>query len=84
MKENHENLKRDVKDLLDESANLCHLAFSAGRLHVRPWPQMESLRQDILRRCGRADGAAFMGNGPEAPSPGLEPEGRACCDCDGE
>ena len=75
MKEITENLKRDVKDLLTESANLVTGFFKRGACTVRAVAgKWKAFAQDISDAVDALMEPPFMGNGPEAPAQELDPE----------
>ncbi len=75
MKEITGNLKRDVKELLAESANLVTGFFKRGACTVRAVAdKWKAFAQDISNAVDTLMEPPFVGNGPEAPAQELDPE----------
>ena len=74
MKEIAGNLKRDVKDLLGESANIVTGVFRRGACTVRVMAdKWRAFAHDISGAVDTLMKPAFAEGGPEAPEPALDP-----------
>lgn len=74
MKEITGNLKRDVKDLLGESASLVTGVFKRGACTVRVMAEKwKAFAHDITGAVDTLMKPAFAENGPEAPAQSLDP-----------
>jgi len=67
------NLKQDIKDLLNESANLVTSFFKRGICTVRAVAdKWKAFAQDISKAVDTLMEPPFINDGPEAPAPSLD------------